>query len=238
LPTDQSRVVAPGPRAALRRREPPTIGRPDPVRLAEEFLQKRLAKGRVLVSELEAAARDAGLLRHGQRITHAKPFKRAKKSLSIQSVRNGFGSDGEWLWRLEKQPTPLVATPSLEVAPRIPSSWIDGVGGLSQRRPPPDIPLHRWHQFVTDCTQFLGAGGWAERAAALGWDAVALFGWCRHRPLDRPGGVGLLWAINGGRLIELHRDWAVVELAENGSGRIFDRRHLDVGNFRPPWIGA
>ena len=35
--------------------------------------------------------------------------------------------------------------------------------------------------------------------------------------------------INGGRLIELHRDWAVVELAENGSQRIIDRRRLDVG---------
>jgi hypothetical protein len=28
------------------------------------------------------------------------------------------------------------------------------------------------------------------------------------------------------------------ERAENGSGRIFDRRRFDVGNFRPPWIGA
>jgi hypothetical protein len=67
---------------------------------------------------------------------------------------------------------------------------------------------------------------------------MTLFGCCRHRPLDRAGSAGLLWAINGGRLVELHRDWAVVERAENGSGRIFDRRRFDVGNFRPPWIGA
>jgi hypothetical protein len=207
--------------------------RPDPVRLAEEFLQKGLVKGPVLVSELEAAARAAGLLRHGQRITHAKPFKRAKKSLSIQSVRNGFGSDGEWLWRLQKQPTPLVAAPSPKIAPRVPSSWIDGVARLSHCRPPTDIPLHRWRQFLADCHQFLGAGGWAERAAALGWDALALFGCCRHRPLDRPGGAGLLWAINGGRLIELHRDWVVVELAENGSAA----RFLNVGVLRQPTSG-
>jgi hypothetical protein len=54
-----------------------------------------------------------------------------------------------------------------------------------------------------------------------------------------PGNAGLLWAINGGRLVELRRDWAVVDLAE--SQRIVDRRRLDVGNFRPPWnpwIGA
>jgi hypothetical protein len=72
--------------------------------------------------------------------------------------------------------------PSPEIAARIPSSWIEGVGRLSQRRPPPDIPPHRWRQFLTDCTKFLASPGeWAERAAALGWDAVALFGCCRHR---------------------------------------------------------
>jgi hypothetical protein len=38
--------------------------------------------------------------------------------------------------------------------------------------------------------------------------------------------------------MKLRLDWAVVELAENGSQRIVERRRLDVGNFRPPWIGA
>jgi hypothetical protein len=50
-----------------------------------------------------------------------------------------------------------------------------------------------------------------ERAAALGWDAMTLFGCCRHRPLDRPAGAGLLWTINGGWPVELHRNWAVIE---------------------------
>jgi hypothetical protein len=148
---------------------------------------------------------------------YPKPFKRAKKFLGIRSVRNGFGSAGEWFWLLEKQPTlTLVVEPPREVAPRIPSGWIDGVARLGQRRPPPDIPPHRWRQFMTDCTKFLASpGGWAERAAALGWDAVVLFGCCRHRPLDRPGISVCFGAINGGRLVELHRDWAVFELAEN-----------------------
>src|SRR5262249_55263369 len=162
-----------------------------------------------------AAARAAGLLGSAQPITDAKLFKRAKKSLGVRSVRNGFGSAGKWFWLLEKQPSPLVVEQPSIVAPRIPSSWIEGVGHLSQRRAPRDVPPHRWRQFVSDCTKFLASSGWAERAAALGWDTVALFGCCRHRPLDRPGGAGLLWLINGGRLVELHRDWAVVELAEN-----------------------
>jgi hypothetical protein len=88
---------------------------------------------------------------------------------------------------------------------------------------------------VADCTKCLASNGWAERAAALGWDAVAWFGCCRHRPFDRPGSAGLLWAINGGRLVELHRDWVVVELAENGSARILNADVLTQRNFRLPW---
>jgi hypothetical protein len=51
-----------------------------------------------------------------------------------------------------------------------------------------------------------------------------------------PGGAGLLWAIHGGRLVELHRDWAVIELAANGSRHVFERRRIDAGNVTLPWI--
>jgi hypothetical protein len=34
---------------------------------------------------------------------------------------------------------------------------------------------------------------------------MALFGCAPHRPLDYSGSAGLLWAMNGGRLLELHR---------------------------------
>jgi hypothetical protein len=36
------------------------------------------------------------------------------------------------------------------------------------------------------------------------WDAKALFGCAPKRPLDYSGSAGLLWAIKGGRLVELH----------------------------------
>jgi hypothetical protein len=258
LPADQSRIekveadrsapapekalergIAHGPKAAQRRRKPATSGHPEPAGIVTVFLRAKLANGPVLVSDLEAMARAAGLLGDGQLITHAKPFKRAKKSLGIRSVRNGFGSRGEWLWLLERQPTPLVAEPSSVVAPRIPFSWIEGVARLDYHRPPTDIPSHRWHQFLGDCNNFLASGNnWAECAAKLGWDALTLFGCRRHRPLVHPGSAGLLWAINGGRLVELHRDWAVLELAENGSQRIFERRRVDEANVTLPWIAS
>jgi hypothetical protein len=120
-------------------------------------------------------ARAAGLLGEHQRITHAKLFKKAKKSLGIRSVRNGFGCAGEWLWLLES-PAPLLVEPPSPVAPRTHSSWIEGVARLGYHRPPIDIPPHRWRQFLGDCNNFLtSAENWAERAARLGLDALALF---------------------------------------------------------------
>jgi len=231
--------------------------RHDPVVVAAEFLRKGLGKDPVLVSKLEAMARAAGLLGQRQSITHAKVFKKAKKSLGIRSVRNGFGDAGEWLWQLERQPASPVSKPlaqpplsiedtyaeALEEVPadvrarRIPSSWIDGVARLDHHRPHTDIPPHRWRQFLSDCNNFLtGDENWAGRAAELGWNAATLFGCRRARPLDHPGGAGLLWAINGGRLVELHRDWAVIELAANGSRHVFERRRVDAGNVTLPWI--
>jgi hypothetical protein len=46
---------------------------------------------------------------------------------------------------------------------------------------------------VGDCKNFLTSNeNWAERAAKLGWDAPALFGCRRNRPLDYLGDAGLL----------------------------------------------
>ena len=87
------------------------IGRGQREGVAAEFLRDVLAGGALGVPKLEAMARTAGLLGEGQRITHAKVFKKAKKSLGIRSVRNGFGDADEWLWRLERQPASPVSKP-------------------------------------------------------------------------------------------------------------------------------
>jgi hypothetical protein len=167
-----------------------------------------------------------------------------------------LGDGGKWLWRLERRPASPVSHPLAQPlagrvssedtyaealdpekvpadvrARRIPSSWIDGVARLDHHRPLTDIAPHRWRQFLSDCNNFLTGGeNWAGRAAELGWNAASLFGCHRARPLAHLGGAGLLWAINGGRLVELHRDWAVIELAANGSRRVFERRRVDARN--------
>jgi hypothetical protein len=209
------------------------------------FLKGALADAAVDVPKLEVMAREAGLLGERQRITNAKAFRRAKSALGIQSNRNGFGPGGGWLWKLPCGPE--ASTPSSREAPaassikrqpvrtewRVPPDWVEGIERLQYRCPITGVPQHRWRQFIDDCNNFLSSKE-AERASQLGWDARALFGCCR----DRPGGAGsgLLWAVNGGRVLEIHRDWALIELAGNGSQRVFDRRRAVTANVALPWI--
>jgi hypothetical protein len=47
--------------------------------------------------------------------------------------------------------------------------------------------------------------------------------------------AGLLWAINGGRLVQLHRDWAVIDVPVNRSERVSYRRNVDVAKITLPW---
>jgi hypothetical protein len=191
------------------------------------------------VPKLEVMARAAGLLGEHQSITHIRVFKRAKKSLGIRSLRAGFGARAQWRWQLPRQSEGSLKTDSGTVRERrgpIPVDWLQGVACLDPERPPDDVPRHRWRQFVEDSKNFLRPSeNWAERAARLGWDAMALFGCAPKRPLDYLGSAGLVWAINGGRLLELHRDWAVIDIPVHGSQRIFYRRNVDAAKTSLPW---
>jgi hypothetical protein len=197
------------------------------------FLQDALGGGAMSVGELEAKARAAGLLGDCQQIQHAKSFKKAKKALGIRSIRDGFGSGGKWAWSIPPQAAQIAIvtiananldakgqpsvrdaaardTPHVESESRgIVRQWTEGVQHLDYVRSPPAIPPIRWHLFLGDCHSFLTSSeNWADRAATLGWSALALFACHRSRPLEHLGSAGLLWAVNGGKLIELHRDWA------------------------------
>ena len=206
--------------------------------VVSEFLRDALAVHAVGVPEIDKKARAKGLLGERQSITTAKVFKRAKKSLRITSRRSGFGAHSQWLWQMPQRQKESSVDMRPEPAPvrRVPVDWVEGVARLDPDRPPSDVPRHRWHQFVDDCKMFLSPSeNWAERAARLGWDAMALFGCAPKRPLDYLGSAGLLWAINGGRLVELRRDWAVIDVPVHGSKRIFSRRNVDPAKITLPW---
>lgn len=228
-----------------------------------DFLRARLAGGALEVAELEALARSAGLLREKQEIRHAKTFKKAKKSLGIRSQRIGFGVEGRWTWSLPPQlhvreDDPKDTATDVETADedpsgdaailenelpeglrgrRVPVHWVQGIARLDDHRAPSDVPLHRWRQFVGDCYKFVASSeNCAEHAATLGWDDLALFGCARIRPLDNMASAGLLWAVNGGHVVEIHRDWAVIERAEDRSRRVHHRRSSNAAKVTLPWI--
>jgi hypothetical protein len=92
----------------------------------------------------------------------------------------------------------------------IPRAWAEGFARLHPDRPPGDVPARRWLQFVDDVGRFLD-GGWAERAAALGWGPYDLFGCDRDRPFARIDRAGLLWLLNGDRLVALSENTATIE---------------------------
>jgi hypothetical protein len=94
--------------------------------------------------------------------------------------------------------------------------------------------LHRWRQFVDDCNAFLNSPN-AERAAELGWDAAALFGCRPNHPLMFLGQAGLLLQVGGGRIIEVHRSWAVIDRPVNRSKSTFYRRNVDQAKITMPW---
>ena len=238
-------------------------GSPISAQTIADFLRAMLAGGAIGVAELEASARSAGLLREKQEIRHSKPFKKAKKSLGIRSQRIGFGDEGRWTWCLPpqlnvrendpKETATGVDTPDERSSSsaaivenelpeqlrgrRVPAHWVEGIARLDDRRAPSDVPLHRWRQFVVDCYKFVASSeNYAEHAATLGWDDLALFGCARIRPLENMASAGLLWAVNGGNIVEIRRDWAVIERAEDRSRRVHHRQSSNAAKIILPWI--
>jgi hypothetical protein len=111
----------------------------------------------------------------------------------------------------------------------VPSSWKDGIGGLDYCHAPNRILLIRWRQFIHDCRGFLASPeNWASRAARLGWDCASLFSY------SDSGTGGLLWSLAGGKLVELHRDWAVVE-SSAGKRCVVDRHRATSAKMTLPW---
>jgi len=92
----------------------------------------------------------------------------------------------------------------------VPRAWTEGLARLDTDRRPADVPWRRWQIFVDDCGRFRD-GGWAKKAAALGWGPLDLFGADCERPFARIDRAGLLWLLNGTRLVALTQNTATIE---------------------------
>jgi hypothetical protein len=114
-----------------------------------------------------------------------------------------------------------------------PRDWAEALARLDPNKPPGDVPPRRWMRFIDDCGRFLDGGG-ADKAAALGWGPLDLFGCDRERPFARVDHLGLLWLLNGGTVVELHRDRAMIE-RQGGARQCYRRRPVEVGRVVLAW---
>jgi hypothetical protein len=95
------------------------------------------------------------------------------------------------------------------------------------------MPAKRWLAFIDDVGRFLD-DGWAAEAATLGWGPLDLFGADRERPFARIDHAGLMWLVNGNRLVDLDRHLAVIE-TRTGARQTFRRRPVAVGDVVLAW---
>ncbi len=115
----------------------------------------------------------------------------------------------------------------------VPRAWAEALARLEPARPRYDIPSKRWLQFIDDCGRFID-GGWATRAAVLGWGPLDLFGCDRERPFARVDHLGLLWLLNAGTVVELNRDRAILE-TDRGTRQRYRRGPVEVGRVVLAW---
>jgi hypothetical protein len=118
-------------------------------------------------------------------------------------------------------PNPVTAVTAVTSGKRISPSDLTIVAGaaLAELRPgdpPCDIPHTQWATFIDDSGRFL-ASGWVDRAVALGWTALDLFGCDRIKPYARIDRMGLLWLLHGQDLLALSADAAAISTPAGGS---------------------
>jgi len=110
---------------------------------------------------------------------------------------------------------------------RIPRAWAEGFARLHSGRPAGDVPPKRWLTFVDDVGRFLDSD-FTAAAAALGWRPLDLFGCDRDRPFARIGSAGLLWFLNGDKLLALSEYTATIE-RPTGARQTYRRKPSEPG---------
>ena len=106
-------------------------------------------------------------------------------------------------------------------------TWAEALARFDPACPPCDIPPQRWLQFIDDCGMFLD-DGWARCADRLGWEPLDLFGCDGAKPLARVNRAGLLWLLNGRKLLAITADAAAIGTATGGY-LTFGRHARDPG---------
>jgi hypothetical protein len=109
-----------------------------------------------------------------------------------------------------------------------PRTWAEALAQLDPTNPPVNVPLAHWEQFIDDCGRFFDLG-WSNLAEASGWGPLDLFGCDRERPLARYDHMGLLWILQGRKLVGLTAQTATIDTL-TGSLQIYPR--VPIGSDR------
>ena len=176
------------------------------------------------------------------RVAAAKPAKVAKApelepSATFATFATFAGGQAE---KQNFEPAPDIWTDAHEERAAIvehdggvPREWAEGFARLDCSHPPADVPSRRWHQFIDDCGLFLD-NGWAAKAAALGWGPRELFGADGRAPFGRVDRAGLLWLLNGNRLVALTANTAIIETA-TGARQTYYRTPVESEQIALAW---
>jgi len=114
-----------------------------------------------------------------------------------------------------------------------PRRWAEAFARLDPCQPPANVPSDRWEQFIDDAGRFLDEG-WAARAKGLGWGPLDLFGCDRERPLADSDRAGLLWHVQGGKLVTISVCMAIIKTS-GGRRQVFQRRNNCPGELALAW---
>jgi hypothetical protein len=115
----------------------------------------------------------------------------------------------------------------------IPRTWAEGFARLHPDRPLRGVPTRRWLRFVDDVGLFLDSP-FCATAAALGWGPYDLFGCDCDRPFARIDHLGLLWLLDGGRIMALTAHTATIKTSD-GSIQTYRRRARNEPSKVLPW---
>jgi hypothetical protein len=109
----------------------------------------------------------------------------------------------------------------------VPKAWAEGFALLDPNCPPGDVPARRWQRLIDDVGLFLDSPFCAV-AATLSWGPHDLFGCDPVRPFARIDRSGLLWLLNGAKLIALTENTATIE-RPSGARQTYRRRSNEPG---------
>jgi hypothetical protein len=151
------------------------------------------------------------------------PAETERDASSAESANSG--DDGTWGDAQEERAA------IVEYDGDIPRAWAEGFARLDPDRPPRFVPAKRWRLFVDDVGRFLD-GGWVGKATALGWGPYDLFGADRDRPFARVDCAGLVWLLNGDRLLALTESAALIE-TRTGARHTYRRKRYEPGCALP-----